>query len=58
MKIKKQKKKTFHWPNISGLSKGPANLRNLFTRLITTLFKVFGLLAELTKIRLMTFAFV
>ena len=26
-----------------GLSKQPANLRNLITRLITTLFKIFGL---------------
>ena len=45
MKIKKEKK-TFHWSNISGLSKRPADLRNLITRLITTSFKVFGLVIE------------
>ena len=44
MKIKK--KVTFHWSNISGLSKRPADLRNLITRLIATLFEVFGLLVE------------
>ena len=38
-----RKKKTFHLSNISGLSKRPADLRNLITRLIATLFKVFGL---------------
>ena len=45
MKIKKEKK-TFHWSNISGLSKRPVDLQNLITRLIMTLFKVFGLLVE------------
>ena len=45
MKIKKEKK-TFHWSNISGLPKRPVDLRNLITRLIMTLFKVFGLLVE------------
>ena len=45
MKIKKEKK-TFHWSNISGLPKRPVDLQNLITRLIMTLFKVFGLLVE------------
>ena len=45
MKIKKEKK-TFHWSNISGLSKRPVDLQNLITRLRMTLFKVFGLLVE------------
>ena len=45
MKIKKEKK-SFCWPNISGLSKRPVDLRNLITRLIATSFKVFGLLVE------------
>ena len=37
MKIKKEKM-TFHWSNISGLSKRPVDLRNLITTLTTTLF--------------------
>ena len=41
MKIKKGKK-AFH----RSLSDRPGDLRNLFARLITTLFKVFGSLIE------------
>ena len=45
MKIKKEKR-IFHCSNTGGLSKRNVNLRNLIIRLITTLFKVFGLHVE------------
>ena len=54
MKIKKEKR-IFHCSNTGGLSKRPVDLRNLITRIITTLFKVFGLHVEPCN-RLKTFS--